>query len=222
MKSTKLSSIKRACEINDVIFSKLICQFDNFNSELEIEHFILSEIRQRNLKPAFYPIIATGKNAAIPHHKANGSWYPGFLVMDFGVKVNGFCSDMTRTIFIGKPGKVQRELYDVVLNAQKKCVDMVEPGIVCKDVAHFNKKLLGKHWKKMKHKLGHGVGKKIHILPRVSFNSKHKLKKGEVITIEPGVYYKGRYGIRIEDTLVVGGSVLTKSSKKLIVKKFRG
>ena len=106
----KLQSITKACKITDQIFSDIIKNFSIFNSEKQISNFIIKEIRDRKLRPAFAPIVATGKNAAEIHHKPTKDWYNGFCVIDLGVRVNGYCSDMTRTIFIGKPSVKEKLL----------------------------------------------------------------------------------------------------------------
>jgi pyruvate ferredoxin oxidoreductase beta subunit len=217
VKNTKLSSIKEACKITDQIYSKLIKNFNKFNSEKDVAKFVLKETKKRGLRPAFKPIIATGKNAAEIHHKHTNDWYKGFCVIDIGVRVNGYCSDMSRTVYIGKPNKREKQLYKLVLNAQQKSIKKVKPNAICKKIAEYNRKLLGKHKHQMPHGLGHGVGKHIHMKPKISIKSKDILKKGDAITIEPGIYHKGKFGIRIEDTMVVGGSTLTKSSRRLII-----
>jgi len=215
----KLQSITKACKITDQIFSDIIKNFSIFNSEKQISNFIIKEIRDRKLRPAFAPIVATGKNAAEIHHKPTKDWYNGFCVIDLGVRVNGYCSDMTRTIFIGKPSVKEKLLYDLLLNAQISCIKKIKPGISCKELARYNVKMLGKHKNQMIHALGHGVGKYIHTKPKISLKSNDALKKGDIITIEPGIYYRTKYGIRIEDTLTATGKILTRSRKELYLFK---
>jgi len=124
---------------------------------------------------------------------------------------------MTRTIYIGKPSKKEIKYYNLVLNAQLTCIGYSYPGISCNDLdAIARSALQGKHFI---HGLGHGVGKKVHQNPKISPNSRDYLKKGIVITIEPGIYFKNKLGIRIEDTIYIGNKpiILTKSTKKLIL-----
>ena len=216
MTNIKLQSIKKACEITDQIFSKLIKNFNKFKSEKEVARFILNETKKRNLRPSFPPIVGTGKNASEIHHKPGKDWNKGFCVMDFGVRVNGYCSDMTRTVYIGKPTKKEKQLYQLLLNAQMKGIKLAKPGITGKEISKLNLKLLGKHKNKMIHGLGHGVGKHIHMKPSLTLRSNDIIKKGDILTIEPGIYHKGRYGMRIEDTILIPNHILTKSTKKLI------
>lgn len=216
-KKNKLTSTKKASIITDQIFSKIIKNFKKFKSEKDIEKFILNEIKKRNLKPAFPPIIGTGKNASEIHHKPCKEFNKGFCVIDFGVRVNGYCSDMTRTIYIGKPTKKEKQLYQHLLKVQKQGIKLAKPGITGKQISKLNLKLLGKHKNKMIHGLGHGVGKFIHMKPSLTLRSNDIIKKGDILTIEPGIYYKNRYGLRIEDTILVPNKILTKSKKELLI-----
>ena len=134
----------------------------------------------------------------------------GFCVIDFGVKYNGYCSDMTRTVFIGKPTKKDRELYDLLLQAQEECVAMVKSGIVAKDIDSHARKVLGKYSKYFIHGLGHQLGIEIHENSKRGINKRgnFKLKEGMVITIEPGIYLPRRGGVRIEDDVLINESGL--------------
>ncbi len=141
--------------------------------------------------------------------------------MDFGCKYKGYCSDMTRTLFLGSPNKHEKMLYNLILNCQNKSIKKIKVGMDYCDL-DINARLLLKNYKKyFLHSLGHGVSKKIHDEPRVSVISNDKVKRGEIITIEPGIYLKEgnrEIGIRIEDTIYIGRKIeiLTKSNKKLI------
>lgn len=218
----KISSITKACRITDSIFSKVIANFNRFTSEKETARFILTEITKRKLKPAFPPIISTAglHYPAEIHHKPKNRWSKGFCIIDMGVIYNGYRSDMTRMVYIGKPSKQELRLYNFLKKVQQKDIANAKPGRTTKELALFNKRLLGRYSKHQYHGLGHGVGQKIHEKPTLSLRKKvpnYVLQKGDVITIEPGIYFNNQFGIRIEDTLVVGGKVLTKSTKRLIV-----
>ena len=154
----------------------------------------------------------------MPHYKKNNKKLKkGFCVIDFGVKYNGYCSDMTRTIFIGRPSKKDINFYNMVLKSQTRAIKRLKPGVCCKTIAKEARKHLGKHQKKMIHSIGHGLGKKIHEKPYIRIKSNEKLDKGMMFTIEPGIYLKN-YGIRIEDTIILKNKpiILTKSEKRLI------
>jgi len=126
---------------------------------------------------------------------------------------------MTRTIFIGKPKKSELKLYNLVLKTQQKCLKKIKLNQKYKDLDAYARKLLGPKTQYFKHSLGHGVGLKIHQKPKISPHSKHIAKLGDIITIEPGIYKKNHFGIRIEDTVYLGKKikVLTKSPKKLFI-----
>ncbi|MDP9161338.1 MAG: Xaa-Pro peptidase family protein [Acidobacteriota bacterium] len=171
---------------------------------------------------SFDTIIASGKRSALPHGVASVAAIPaqGFVVCDFGVILSGYCSDMTRTIFVGQPSKDYRRAYEAVRRAQEAAVAAVKPGAVVGDVDSAARNLLKLKGleKYFTHSTGHGVGLEIHESPRIASGRKEILKPGMVITIEPGVYVPGEYGIRIEDMVLVteqGREVLTPSSKEL-------
>lgn len=217
--SSKIESIKKACSINDEIFSLLLKSMKSMKTEKDIDSFIRKEARKRKLKIAFPPVVASGKNAAEIHHKPNKSKLKkGFLILDFGVKAGGYCSDMTRTLYLGKSSQKEKQIYNKVLLIQKSAVKKAKPGIECFDIDCFVRKKLGRLRELFAHSLGHGVGKKIHEKPNLSPKSCDALKKGGIITIEPGIYKKKGFGIRIEDTVLVGKKpkALTKSAKRLI------
>ncbi len=217
--SSKIESIKKACSINDEIFSLLLKNIKSMKTEKDIDSFIRKEARKRKLKIAFPPVVASGKNAAEIHHKPNKAKLKnGFLVLDFGVKVKGCCSDMTRTLYLGKASQKEKQIYNKVLSIQKSAVKKAKPGTECFDIDCFVRKKLGSLRELFAHSLGHGVGKKIHEKPNLSPKSCDALKKGDIITIEPGVYKKKGFGIRIEDTILAGKKpkALTKSAKRLI------
>jgi len=215
----RLKCVKKACLETDKIFSKVVLNFKLFKSEKDVSDFILKEIIKKGLKPSFFPIVAMGKNASNPHHKPCEEWYSGFCVIDFGVRVNGYCSDMTRTVYVGTPNNKEVKLYEMLLYVQKKCISKIKVGGSCKDLDAYARTLLGEHSVNMIHSLGHGVGRLIHQLPKISSKFNYRFKEGDIVTIEPGIYVKDKFGIRIEDTISLyqGVTVLTKSSKELIV-----
>jgi Xaa-Pro aminopeptidase len=214
-----MDRIRKACEITDKIFDRLIKNFKTFKTEIDLEKFLIDEAKKRGCVLAFNPVIAIGKNAAEIHHKPNKTKLKhGFLVLDIGVKYKGYCSDMTRTIFLGKPSKKEKRLYALVLNAQLTALKEVKPDVYASDIDAIARAVLEDYLENFIHGLGHGVGMKIHKKPYLNPNSKEILKKNQIITIEPGLYFKNKLGIRIEDTLVVRNNpiILTKTTKKLI------
>ena len=172
---------------------------------------------------SFETIVASGVRSALPHGRATTAPLPrrGFLTLDFGVILKGYCSDMTRTVHLGKPRKDERHTYNSVLEAQQAGVAAVNSGATCAEVDEAARAVLRRDGlaDAFSHSTGHGVGLEIHEQPRVGSGQATRLSPGMVITIEPGVYLQGKYGIRIEDMVAVtptGGQVLTPAPKALI------
>jgi Xaa-Pro aminopeptidase len=172
---------------------------------------------------SFETIIASGERSALPHGRASQAAIPGegFVVCDFGVILSGYCSDMTRTVYVGRPSAEARGVYQAVKQAQQAAVDAVGPGISVSEIDCAARKSLQKNGlaKYFTHSTGHGVGLEIHEAPRVATGQTEILQPGMVITIEPGVYVPGKWGVRIEDMVVVtesGCEVLTPTGKDLV------
>ncbi|MGC1462805.1 MAG: Xaa-Pro peptidase family protein [Terracidiphilus sp.] len=172
---------------------------------------------------SFETIVASGVRSSLPHGRATNAELPrrGFLTLDFGIILGGYCSDMTRTVFLGRPKAEERRIYNAVLEAQEAGVSAVGSGASCGDVDEAARSVLRRHGlaEAFSHSTGHGVGLEIHEPPRIGAGQTTRLMPGMVVTIEPGVYLAGRFGIRIEDMVVVtatGGQVLTPAPKALI------
>jgi len=172
---------------------------------------------------SFETIVASGVRSALPHGRATTALLPrrGFVTLDFGVILNGYCSDMTRTVFLGKPNAKERGTYQAVLEAQETAVAAVTAGASCGEVDEAARGVLRREGlaEAFSHSTGHGLGLEIHEPPRIGAGLNSRLVPGMVITIEPGVYFAGRFGIRIEDMVAVtanGGQVLTPTPKALI------
>jgi Xaa-Pro aminopeptidase len=172
---------------------------------------------------SFETIVASGERSALPHGRASAAKLPkqGFVTMDFGVVVDGYMSDMTRTVHLGKARPEERDVYDSVLEAQEAAVSVVAPGVTAGEVDEAARSVLrrAKLDEYFTHSTGHGVGLEIHEGPRLAAKQTQALEQGMVITIEPGVYMPGKFGLRIEDMVLVtaaGGEVLTPSVKAWI------
>lgn len=223
--SSEIENIRKACEITskamDYIAKKMLVPGAKESIvAAETEYFM----RKNGADGvAFGLIIASGPNSAIPHAApGERAMKPGdFVICDIGAKYNGYCADMTRTFCIGKATAFQKEIYEIVRKAQKtvldskigqrsaKEIDLIARGII---KAAGYEKLFG-------HGLGHGIGLKAHEQPTVSRKSNAKMKPGMVITIEPGIYLKSQFGVRIEDTVLLKDDKavpLTNFSRKLI------
>jgi Xaa-Pro aminopeptidase len=173
---------------------------------------------------SFETIVASGARSAMPHGRATAALLPrrGFVTLDFGIIHKGYCSDMTRTVFLGKPRPGERKAYYSVLEAQETAVNAVAPGASCAEVDEAARSILRREGlgEAFSHSTGHGVGLEIHEPPRVGAGQSTRLVSGMVVTIEPGVYLAGRFGIRIEDMVAVthgGSQVLTAAAPKALI-----
>ncbi|MBI1934946.1 aminopeptidase P family protein [Candidatus Woesearchaeota archaeon] len=212
--------LRKSCNYADNILQKTIKNFESFKTESEVSAFLEYETKKLGLELSFNPIIASGSNGSMPHYEPkNIKIKNGFCVIDFGVKYKGYCSDITRTIYIGKPSQKERGIYNLLLGIQEDSIKMVKNNIKCSGIYDFVCNKLGKYKNNFTHGLGHGVGIEIHEMPNLTLNSTDRIKDNMVFTIEPGVYFPNKFGIRIEDTILFKGrvKVLTRTSKHLLI-----
>lgn len=220
----EIRHIQTACAITVKVLKATLPFVQQGVTELAL----VEVVRQQALKfgaegLAFDTIIAFGDNAAIPHAvPGKRKLKRGDLVLfDLGVRVSGYCSDMSRTFFTAIPKENQRVAYEAVLQAQLDGVEHVRAGMACVTVDAVVRAALGKEFAPhFTHSTGHGVGLEIHEAPSLSPISKDTLTVGNIVTVEPGVYLLGQFGIRIEDTVLVtksGPKVLTTMPKQLTV-----
>ena len=174
---------------------------------------------------AFDTIAVSGSASSLPHGKPSDvKLRKGFLTMDFGAKLGGYCSDMTRTVCIGRADDEMKKVYNTVLSAQKYALENICEGMLCRDVDELARNIIRNagYGDYFGHSLGHGVGLYIHESPSLSplAADSSKVCKGNVITVEPGIYIEGRFGVRIEDMIAIAndGNIInfTKSPKELI------
>lgn len=171
---------------------------------------------------SFEPIVASGENSSKPHAVPTERMVQekDIITIDMGCKINGYCSDMTRTIFVGEMTKEQEDLYNLILKNQKNVINRIKDGINIKSLSKEVINDFNINGYDLVHSLGHGVGLEIHEKPYLNMKTENLLKENMVITDEPGIYIPGNFGIRIEDTILVtklGSRVLTESSKECII-----
>ncbi|MTI94903.1 MAG: aminopeptidase P family protein [Firmicutes bacterium] len=187
---------------------------------LELEHYMQA---QGAAGASFEIIVASGPRSALPHGVASEKVLRAgeFVKMDFGCVYQGYCSDITRTVVLGKADERQREIYHTVLDAQLAAIDGIRPGLTGADADALARNLISErgYGDNFGHGLGHGVGLAVHELPTLSPASTHTLQVNNAVTVEPGIYLPGWGGVRIEDIVVVtetGCRILTSAPKNLI------
>ncbi|HUL43391.1 MAG TPA: aminopeptidase P family protein [Bacteroidota bacterium] len=221
----EVEKIEKAVEISDAVFSELLPLITSGIAELDLAAEISYRQRKHGAEAdAFETIVASGERSALPHGKASSKKIQNgeFVTLDFGAVYEGYHSDLTRTVAVGKIPAEGKKIYSTVHDAQQKAIDAAKSGMKARDldaVARRHIRKLG-YEKFFRHSLGHGIGLQIHEPPRISVLSKAVLEEGNVITIEPGIYVPGFGGVRIEDDIHItdaGIQVLNRSPKELLI-----
>lgn len=220
----ELTHMQIAAGISDIAFNEICKIIQPGMTELDVAaelEYIMKMNGGDGL--AFDTIVASGKNSAKPHAVPGKKYIQegDFVTMDFGCKYNGYCSDMTRTIVVGKASEEQKKVYDVVLKAQLAALDALKPGMKGKEVDKVARDIITEagYGENFGHGLGHSVGLFIHEEPRLSPSEDRELIPNTIETVEPGIYIADFGGVRIEDMVVLtedGCRVLSKSPKQLI------
>lgn len=220
-KNHEIASIRKAAQITDQCFSHVHLKPGVTESQIawEIESFI----RQKGADLAFKPIVAFNSHSSQPHYQTidhTRLTKNALVLLDFGARVNGYCADMTRVIFIGKPKDEWKRAYEVVLEAQKRALNaLFQSERNGANLDRLAKKTIEKAgFIPYSHSLGHAVGLATHEAPRLTIKKDEALRPGMVVTIEPAIYVEGKFGIRIEDLILVKKDsieILSKSPKNL-------
>ena len=219
----ELKAIQHACDITCQAFEYICGYIKPGMTERQVQlalDYKMLELGAQDM--AFSTIVASGENGSLPHA------VPGerviqkgdFVTMDYGAKVDGYCSDMTRTVAVGEPSQKLREIYEIVLRAQEAAQAALAPGKNCADMDKIARDIIAAagYGECFGHSLGHGVGIDIHEEPRLSSRSTDILAPGHIVTVEPGIYVPGLGGVRIENTCVItedGYKALCSASKDL-------
>ena len=188
---------------------------------LELDFFMLKNGAEAT---SFETIAVSGKNSSMPHGVPSDKKIEkgDFITMDYGAVCDGYHSDMTRTVAVGSVSDEQREVYETVLKAQKEAISKLKAGMKCSDADKISRDIIAEkgYGECFGHSLGHGVGIEIHELPVLSPHNENILQIGEAVTVEPGIYLPEKFGVRIEDMVIIeenGCKDLTLSDKELIV-----
>ena len=224
----ELENIQKACEIAEDAFNMLLPEIKEGMTEVEVAALLEYNMRKLGAQGlSFETIVAFGAHAAIPHHETGNTklQFGDEILIDFGCKVNGYCSDITRTFLFGDDGKHEtfKKAYQAVLTAHELVQEKVVSGMTGARADAIAREYLTAqgYGELFTHSLGHGIGLNVHEFPRVNKISAEILTDGMVFSDEPGVYVAGEYGIRIEDTVTLQNgkvrSFMSKTEKKLIV-----
>jgi Xaa-Pro aminopeptidase len=209
----EIAWMKQAAGISEKVFEEILPLISTRTTEAEIA----AEISYRHKrygaeKDSFDPIVASGIRSALPHAKpANETFSPGnLIVIDMGCISHGYASDQTRTVAFGRIPDEARKIYEITREAQQLGIEAARPGLPAKELdalvrGYIDKRGYGEYFG---HGLGHGVGVEVHEKPRLGKTSEDNLLSGSVFTIEPGIYLPGKFGVRIEDTVVMGESAV--------------
>jgi Xaa-Pro aminopeptidase len=218
----ELTALRAAAAAGDAAFSRLATLMADATTEGELGERIVDAMRASGgRRAAWDPIVAVDTNAALPHHRAGTAPLGGgVLLLDYGCTVDGYHSDMTRTVVVDQAADPEFEqVYEAVLEANQAGIAAVQPGVSGAEVDDVCRAVLRHHGYENAfiHSTGHGVGLDIHESPSLRRNSTDLLEVGHVVTVEPGVYLPGRFGVRVEDMVAVtptGGDVLTESHRR--------
>ena len=220
----EINMLEESGKICDEVMD-LACKYCRPNiSEVEIKDYVEQEFKKRNVRDCYSNLIASGENTSLPHHSTGNRLleHGDVVYFDIGGTYNKYWSDCTRTFYIGEPPKGFLDTYQIVKNAQQKAREKIKPGITAEELYftaynELEEMNLGKYFI---HRLGHGLGLEGHENLSINKGNKIELREGMVFSIEPGVYFKGKYGIRIEDTVLVtkyGHKSFNKFNRELIL-----
>jgi len=221
---SEINQIKRACKITDTVFAESLKMIKPGMKEKDLALEILYRMIKLGADGASFDfIVASGQRSSMPHGRASERKFKkgDFITIDIGCFVNGYASDLTRTVVLGKASARQKKIYQVVLEAQEAAIAAVKPGLPAKELDMVARDIINKagYGDYFGHGLGHGLGMEVHDLPVINPRSTDIIAAGHVFTIEPGIYIPNWGGVRIEDDVLVtatGARALTRAPKHLI------
>lgn len=220
----EVETIADAARLTDKAYEAVLAEGLAGRSEQDVARAAHASIRELGGEPSFRAIVAAGPNGAQPHAEPSGHVIAAgeLVVWDMGAQLDGYCSDCTRTYAAGEPDDDAREVYELVRRAQAEALEAIRPGVGGAEADEIARAIIreGGHGDEFGHGLGHGVGLEVHEAPRLGQRSDDELVAGDVVTVEPGVYVPGRFGVRIEDLVLVtaaGHRNLSSLPKELMV-----
>jgi Xaa-Pro aminopeptidase len=226
VKSEKeIAKIKASQELTESAFKNVLKNLKTGQTEKDIALDLEFYMRKNGAESvAFDLIVVSGMNTSLPHGEPGNKQIENgdLITIDIGAKLDGYNSDMTRTISIGSIGDRQKEIYNIVLKSQIAGIEAIRPGAICSEVDGIVRDIItdAGYGEQFKHSTGHGVGLQIHESPNLSPNSLIALKPGMIVTVEPGIYLKNEFGVRIEDMILVkekGYENLTNIPKDILI-----
>lgn len=215
----EIESISSASKLTAEVFNNMVkaIKSKTISTEKQAFQFIKQNALRNEAELAFKPIIASAKHSSYIHYQdySEESFDKGFLLLDIGFKINNICSDMTRMIYLGSPSKYETELFNKVRQIKKRCIEHSLDVASAKELQEFAQSLFKKEGFILQHAIGHGIGYRVHE-PLLFYKAESKQNP---IAIEPGIYIKDKFGIRIEDTLIINDSarILTSCSDNLVI-----
>ncbi len=220
----EIEYIKKAQQIAEEAYSEILKFIKAGVSEREIALELNRQMLIRGAEDiSFETIVLSGANTSMPHGVPSDKLVENgdFVLMDFGAVYNGYHSDMTRTVCVGEPSDEMKKVYDTVLQAQLACLEAAHAGMTGAELDKIARDIISEagYGENFGHSLGHGTGLEIHELPNASPNYSHTLRKNSVVTVEPGIYLAGKFGVRIEDFVILTENDcvnLTKCAKNII------
>lgn len=204
----ELSAMAQAAAIADQAFLAILERPFSGRTEAEIAKALEEEMLKAGAdEVAFKLVVGSGPNSALPHYRAGRRKIePGdVVVLDFGCRVNGYCSDITRTVVCGQPSQQLQQVFDVVREAQERAVKAVRPDIPAEEVDRIARKIIKEagYGNQFIHRTGHGIGLEVHEPPYIAEGNRQRLAEAMTFSVEPGIYLPGRFGVRIEDIVTV-------------------
>ncbi len=223
---SEVEKLRRAAQIADEVIGETIAYINPGMTEKDIKKKIEELFIQRGVNLAFDPIVASGSNNSMPHYCDDSRIIEeeDILILDLGCQYEGYCSDISRTVFVGKISEEQKKVYNIILRANKAAEERARAGVSAEEVDKAARNIITQagYGQYFINRTGHGIGVSVYEAPYIRTGNKQVLEQGMSFSIEPGIYLRNRFGMRIEDIVVIGEKgpdILNNFSKEIIVIK---